>query len=262
MIHVDPDWWKNLFDELYLVTDARSVCDDSITCREVDALQEFLGLEPDHEVLDLCGGHGRHSLELSRRGYTRVTVFDYSSKLLRVGKETAVRERLAVDFCQGDARRTGFDADRFDAVLILGNSFGYFIGEKDEEDDLALLKKSRCVLKPGGILGMDITDGDFLEKNFKPESEHRIGEDILVQRFRERDDRIVRVREKVFSNKRGLIRDQTYASRLYNSRTLASILNAAGFKNIHLQTGFSCHQRDEKTDFGFMTNRILARAEK
>ncbi len=36
---VDPDWWKKLFDDIYLVTDARSVCDDDITGREVDLIR-------------------------------------------------------------------------------------------------------------------------------------------------------------------------------------------------------------------------------
>ncbi len=30
-IDVDPDWWKTLFDEVYLMTDARSIGDEVIT---------------------------------------------------------------------------------------------------------------------------------------------------------------------------------------------------------------------------------------
>jgi len=32
-ITVKPDWWKAIFDEVYLLTDARSVCNDEITQR-------------------------------------------------------------------------------------------------------------------------------------------------------------------------------------------------------------------------------------
>lgn len=38
----NPDWWKTIFDEIYLITDARTVCDDELTCREVDFLEEVL----------------------------------------------------------------------------------------------------------------------------------------------------------------------------------------------------------------------------
>ena len=40
---VDSDWWKTLFDETYLITDARSVCDEKLTCREVDFVEYILG---------------------------------------------------------------------------------------------------------------------------------------------------------------------------------------------------------------------------
>ena len=36
MVEVNPEWWKTLFDDVYIITDARSVCDEELTCREVD----------------------------------------------------------------------------------------------------------------------------------------------------------------------------------------------------------------------------------
>ena len=59
MDNVDPNWWKRLFDEIYLITDARSVCDDALTLREVDFLERVLNLEKSWPILDLCGGQGR-----------------------------------------------------------------------------------------------------------------------------------------------------------------------------------------------------------
>lgn len=61
---VSPDWWKTLFDEVYLVTDARSVCNEELTRREVDLVCRLLPIGADDKLLDLCGGHGRHSFEL------------------------------------------------------------------------------------------------------------------------------------------------------------------------------------------------------
>ena len=73
---IDSDWWKELFDDIYLLTDARSVCNKELTRLEVDFLQETLDLDKSAPILDLCGGQGRHSLELSRRGFMKVTVLD------------------------------------------------------------------------------------------------------------------------------------------------------------------------------------------
>ena len=51
MVEFDPDWWKRIFDETYLITDARSVCDDELTCKEVDFLEEILQMERSWPIL-------------------------------------------------------------------------------------------------------------------------------------------------------------------------------------------------------------------
>lgn len=93
---VSNDWWKNVFDEVYLQTDARSVCNQDLTCQEVDFLEHALNLNADSDkdipILDLCGGQGRHALELSRRGFNNVTVLDYSEYLIEQGKKNSQGE--------------------------------------------------------------------------------------------------------------------------------------------------------------------------
>ncbi len=49
-ISVDPDWWRTLFDEIYLVTDKRSVADVNITRHEIDILGRILPLEPAAQI--------------------------------------------------------------------------------------------------------------------------------------------------------------------------------------------------------------------
>ena len=43
---VNPDWWKSLFDDIYLLTDARSVDDAEVTRREIDVICNLLPLQP------------------------------------------------------------------------------------------------------------------------------------------------------------------------------------------------------------------------
>ena len=88
-IDVHPDWWKRIFDDIYLLTDARSVCDDLLTGREVDLILEMLLIQPQERVLDLCGGHGRHSLELCNRGVSTCTMADFSETLTGFAKTEA-----------------------------------------------------------------------------------------------------------------------------------------------------------------------------
>jgi hypothetical protein len=95
-IDVDPDWWKTLFDEVYLVTDARSVGDEAVTRQEIDIFTALLSLQPGDRILDLCGGHGRHALELCRRGFRDCTVLDYSQPLLDIGAGNAAAGATAL----------------------------------------------------------------------------------------------------------------------------------------------------------------------
>ena len=208
MISVDPDWWKTLFDNVYLLTDAPFVCNPSLTRREVDIVEQTLHLRPTDRLLDLCGGQGRHALEFARRAYRHLTVLDYTSFLLRLGVRDAAVAGLPVAFCQSDARTTPFLLASFDVVLIMGNSFGCFA---DATDGLTVLSEVARVLVPGGRVLLDLTDYDYARNHFLPESWHEATDDVVVCWRRELEGDVIRVREMVLSKAQGLVRDRTYA---------------------------------------------------
>ena len=105
MIHVAPDWWQTLFDDVYLITDAPFVDNLALTQREVAVVTQLLQLQPSERILDLCGGQGRHSLELARHGYPHTIVLDYAPFFFSTrGVTTAAEAHLDVMFCRGDAR--------------------------------------------------------------------------------------------------------------------------------------------------------------
>lgn len=254
-IPVDPLWWQRLFDEVYLITDARSVCNEGLTRREVDFLEAHLALGKSDRILDLCGGHGRHSLELARRGYGSATVLDYSGYLVRLGKARAAELGLPVGFVQADARRTGLADGRFDFVLVMANSFGYF---PDDRDNLQILCEAFRLCRPGGTLLLDLLDSSYVVEQFRPVSEHRATWDITVKRERELDDNLIRVRETVLSGAKGLLRKGTYCERLYREEELAGLLRQAGFGRVRFKTDFSSHA--DPGDYGFMTRRVVVTA--
>ena len=138
-IVVHPDWWKTLFDDLYLKTDARSVCDEDLSRCESEVIWELLSPEPGHRILDLCGGQGRHSFFLYEKSAARCTVLDFSAHLVRLGRRTAFEKGCPVRFIQGDARSTGLSGSTFDHVIIMGNSLGYL---PDPEDDHRIFAES------------------------------------------------------------------------------------------------------------------------
>jgi D-alanine-D-alanine ligase len=256
-IRVDPGWWKTLFDEVYLLTDSRSVCDALVTRREVDLICSLLPIRGSHKILDLCGGHGRHSLELSSRGFSACTLFDYSQTLIEIARKKAGQEDLEIDFICGDARDINMPADTYDHVIIMGNSLGYI---QEKGADAQILTESFRVLHPGGWILVDVADGEAVMSSFKPNAWHEIGEETIVCRQRELQGEVVCAREIVLSKTDGLIRDQTYSIRLYDASSLSLLLENAGFTRITVHSDFSPHDVDG--DYGFMNNRLIVSGQK
>jgi D-alanine-D-alanine ligase len=257
MVTVDPDWWKVLFDDTYLITDARSVCDERLTCREVDFLEQALGLEKSWSILDLCGGQGRHSLELSRRGFRDVTVLDYSEVLINLGIERARKEGLNTRFIRGDARDTGLPKHGFRVIMVMASSFGYFV---DERENRRMLEEMFRLLMPKGSLLLDLPNREHVLNNFVPKSWHEGIEEIVICRERELAEDVIYTREVVISKVKGLIRDETYCTRLYGPERITAMLTSTGFISVKIQKGFVSHA--EKEDYGCMTNRMVVNAGK
>jgi len=256
-IKVDSDCWKTMFDEVYLLTDARSVCDEELTRREVDVICELLPVRLDHKILDLCGGHGRHSYELCAGGFTKCTVLDHSQYLIDLASGRAAECNYPMDFICSDARNTELPSESFDYVLIMGNSLGYI---QDPAADSQILAESFRVLNSGGWLLVDITDGTAVKTSFNSNAWHEIGADTVICRQREIQENTIYAREMVLSKQKGLIRDRTYAIRLYNSQSLKALLEKAGFKRVKVINDFSPHR--SKGDYGFMNRRMIATGQK
>src|SRR5436305_13019857 len=74
--HLPSDWWRTLFNSLYLETHGDIIENDRNTADEVDLLVRSVGLERNDRILDLCCCQGRHSLELASRGVPNVPWLD------------------------------------------------------------------------------------------------------------------------------------------------------------------------------------------
>jgi len=257
--HLPAEWWRTLFNAVYLKTDGDIVENDANTVNDIDRVLGAIDLEPDGKILDLCCGQGRHSIELARRGFTDVTGLDRSRYLIRLARRRAKDEGLHIAFKEGDARKFGLAGNRFDALLIMGNSFGYF---DQEEDDLAVLTAVKQALKPSGSLVIDITDGAWMRDHFEPRSWEWIDENQFVCRERSLSadgDRLIS-REVVVHAERGVIADQFYAERLYSRDRIRDLLEQAGFLNIRFRDGVSA-ESDRGTDLGMMAHRFLILAQ-
>ena len=200
---------------------------------------------------------GRHALELSRRGFDRITVFDYSKCLLSKGQIKAAGENLPVAFVRGDARSTGFRNGSFDFVMLMGSSFGYFT---QDNENLKILDEAFRLLTQEGSILLDLPDKDYVIKSFKPSAWHQPNEHIKVLRERRLEKGVIYCREKVMAASGDIIRDNLYCMRLYTREEMQDMLHAGGFSDVRFKVDFM--PREDVGDYGCMTNRMLVLAKK
>ncbi|MBN2138497.1 MAG: methyltransferase domain-containing protein [Sedimentisphaerales bacterium] len=253
--HVDPEWWRQIFNAMYLKTDGDVVDDPQLTSREVDLFSSVLGISQGDKILDLCCGQGRDVLELARRGFNNVEGLDRSRYLIQRAKAQAKKEGLNVRLREGDARKLPYPADAFDAVMLLGNSFGYF---EAAEDDVRVLREVFRVLKPWGKLLIDAADGEYLRRKFKARSWEWIDKNYFVCRERSLsvDKQRLISREVVTHVEKGVVADQFYAERLYTKKSIQEVLEKAGFSEVKIHAQISSDSQRNQ-DLGMMEKRIV-----
>jgi SAM-dependent methyltransferase len=197
------------------------------TQRDVRGLVRLLRLKPGARILDIPCGFGRHSVELARRGF-RVTGVDISERLLTLARQAAAAKRVSVDFRQGDMRRLAY-RQRFDALLNLFTSFGYF----GEREDLKVLRRFRAALRPGGWLVIDVINRDWLMRNFRPHVRIRTSTHTAVQETT--FDFATAVVTTQWTAQRGKqVRRGTTRLRVYTGHELLRLAQGAGFRSARL----------------------------
>jgi D-alanine-D-alanine ligase len=257
--HLPAEWWRKLFNALYVKTDGDVVENSENTRREVDFIVSAAAVQPHSQILDLCCGQGRHCLELARRGFKNVMGVDRSRYLIRLARKRAQTEGLQVLFKEGDARNPRLAENSFDCIAIMGNSFGYFSNKQDDEKVLTTVGK---MLRPSGQLVLDITDGAFMADNFERRSWEWIDEHHFVCRERSLSadrERLIS-REVIVHDEMGVIADQFYAERLYTRDGIGKLLEKTGFRNVrHHGNVEALSDRDQ--DLGMMARRLLLTAD-
>ncbi|AEA33888.1 methyltransferase domain-containing protein [Hippea maritima] len=255
---VKPDWWKDLFNPLYLISDGDVVEDSEITKSEVDLVVKALGIKPEDKVLDLCCGQGRHSIELASRGFLNVEGLDRSRYLIQKARKESEKRALGIKFREGDARKLPYKTDTFDAVLILGNSFGYF---ESEDEDLKVLKEVLRVLKPWGKVLLDVVGGEYLKSNLQNRSWEWVDNRFFVCRERSlsTDGKRIITREIIAHKEKGIMADQFYSVRLYSKEKLQELLKKSGFDDVEFHSTLSVSSKRNQ-DLGMMGHRIIVTA--
>jgi SAM-dependent methyltransferase len=164
-----PTWYKENFT--LAIKNATWV---ENTQNEVDFIVDIMELSGTERVLDLACGFGRHSIELSRRGYSVVGV-DIVPDLIKEAERLASAENLSAKFICADLRDVSF-YNEFDVVLNMGEgAIGYL---EDDDENLKIFDLIALSLKSNGKHFMEILNAEHAEMYY-PKKSWYIGEKML-----------------------------------------------------------------------------------
>jgi RimJ/RimL family protein N-acetyltransferase/SAM-dependent methyltransferase len=140
-------WYEALFENYGKKYDSESFT--AGTMGECDFLEKELGHDRTKLILDVGCGTGRHTIELTKRGYD-VTGIDLSESQLKRAAEKAAAEGLNIKFLRYDARSLPFCCE-FDVAIMLCEG-GFPLMETDEMNFDILRSVTRSLRKPGKFI--------------------------------------------------------------------------------------------------------------
>ncbi len=218
-------WCQKFFDKTYSEFDLKNK--ERKAKKQVDFILKILKIPKNALILDLACGLGRHSIELSKRGYNVVGV-DFKREYIRQCKEKARKFRLKTKFMQGDMRKLKFK-NKFDVVLNLFTSFGYF----SDDENLDVLRKMARALKKNGKIIMDVSNRDFIIKHFRKSRLSKLKPGYLLEerKFDFSTSRINATWTFLSKNKRK-ISEKKISCRIYSYHELKNMFEKVGIKII------------------------------
>jgi SAM-dependent methyltransferase len=243
-------WWERFFSDDYLLTVPPPAA--AQINKQVDFIEQSMGLAKGAMVLDVGCGLGLHAIELARRGYL-VVGLDLSLAMITRAAETAQQQGLKINFLHADIREIAFDG-AFDAVICMGTTFGFF----DDDANRDVLNRLYQALRPGGRILLDVVNRDYVVR-WQPNLVWFEGEGCVCMEesdFNYFNSRLV-VKRTVMRED-GQQNNSEYSLRAYSLHELGQLTQALGFRVIEV----SGQEATRGVFFGNVSTRILMLAER
>lgn len=148
-------WYEKLFENYGQKYDSEIYTQGTIG--ECDFIEQEIDFNKSLKILDVGCGTGRHSIELTKRGYT-VTGIDLSDSQLERAREKAKNLNLNIEFQKQDARNLPF-FNEFDVAIMLCE--GAFPLMETDEMNYEILKNATKSLKNHGKFIFTTLNGLF-----------------------------------------------------------------------------------------------------
>ena len=227
-----PDWWKSYFDDRYLL-EYEPLFDPERDRHEVARLIDVLELPVGARILDCPCGQGRHAHLLAEAGFD-VDGVDYSRDLL--AKAMARGTGPGLRYTRGDMRVLPERwSGRFDAVINVFTSFGFF---EEPKDDARVIAEFARVLTPGGVLLWHGASRDGVAARFLARDWWRTSDGTLFAQQRRFDPLSGHLTVESVWNGRSGKGSRTHRIRLYTATRLAELCADAGLLVQSAHEGF------------------------
>ncbi|MDI9874536.1 SAM-dependent methyltransferase [Flectobacillus rivi] len=153
------EWFSSWFDSPYyhILYKER---DDKEAQLFMDQLSSYLQIQPEHHIMDLACGKGRHAIYLNQKGF-EVTGVDLSPQSIAFAK---IYENAHLHFFVHDMREV-FEERYFDFILNMFTSFGYL---ENHDENIKAFQAAARNLRKGGIFVMDFFNTEYVKKQLLP----------------------------------------------------------------------------------------------
>ena len=157
------EWQKTMYGEFSATLHLNSPTSHQKARKEVEFFIKTLGLKKNQMILDIPCGSGRHTLALAKKGFSVVGV-DINDVCLKQARKNC-KDMKNVQIKKGDMSHLTWAERKFDVLLNLFSSFGFF---KMERENKEVLKGFIKALNPGGKIVIQTINREYVLKKFYP----------------------------------------------------------------------------------------------
>jgi SAM-dependent methyltransferase len=218
------EWFKDWFETEEFMTVYKHR-DDADAAKVVNLILKNINIGQTKSVLDLACGAGRHSILFAQKGFEVVGV-DLSSNLLESARLKSFELKLPISFINSDLRT--FNTDRkFDLILNLFTSFGYFDSDEENEKIFSIASE---LLNMEGTFVFDFFNPEFIIENLTPHSIDKY-ENFTIEQFRYIEGGRIVKKIKIISSDG--VKEFNESVKMYDLKWITESLQKKGFRIVN-----------------------------
>ena len=229
-------WYKNWFDSKYyhILYNKRDHNEAELF---INNLLKFLSPKKNSCFLDLCCGKGRHSILLNKMGY-RVDGIDLSKNSI---KQALKEKKNNLNFFVRDMRLIK-EYNKYDFILNLFTSFGYFNNKKDNHLVINGVSKA---LKKNGLFIIDFLN---IEKTLNDLNKSEIIKINEINFYIKRWNDLNFLYKKIEFKEKNKKFEFTERIQLLNKEQIVNLCHKSNLKNISIFGDYQLSDFNENSE--------------